>query len=94
MKITKEEVQHVALLARLNLSEAEVDEYTGQLNNILGYAQMLNQLDTDDVIPTAHAVELYNVLREDEVRPSMDQHQALQNAPAADKGFFRVPRIV
>lgn len=94
MKITKEEVQHVALLARLNLSEAEVDEYTGQLNSILGYAQMLNQLDTDDVIPTAHAVELYNVLREDEVRPSMDQHQALQNAPAADKGFFRVPRIV
>ena len=94
MKISKDQVQHVALLARLKLTEAEVNQYTEQMNSILDYAAMLNEIDTHDVVPTAHAVQLYNVLREDEVSPSMDQEKVLKNAPEAEDGFFRVPRIV
>ncbi|UWG96053.1 Asp-tRNA(Asn)/Glu-tRNA(Gln) amidotransferase subunit GatC [Dehalobacter sp. DCM] len=94
MKLSRVEVEHVALLARLQLSEGEVELYTEQLNSILGYAEMLQKLDTDQVPPTAHAVQLYNVLREDEVKPSMSQEKVLQNAPDQEDGFFRVPRIV
>lgn len=94
MKISREEVEHVALLARLELTEEETVLYTKQLNSILEYAVMLQKLDTSNVIPTAHAVQLYNVLREDIVRPSMSQEKVLLNAPDAGEGFFRVPRIV
>lgn len=94
MKLSRKEVEHVALLARLQLSEEEVELYTEQLNSILGYAELLQKLDTDLVIPTAHAVQLVNVLREDEVKPSMSQDKVLQNAPDQEDGFFRVPRIV
>jgi aspartyl-tRNA(Asn)/glutamyl-tRNA(Gln) amidotransferase subunit C len=64
------------------------------MNSILEYAAMLEQIDTSNVSPTAHAVELYNVLRDDEVKPSMEQEKVLKNAPDAEDGFFRVPRIV
>ena len=94
MKISRQEVEHVALLARLELTEQEIAEYTGQLNAILDYAAVLEQLDTESVPPTAHAVPLHNVLRSDEVRPSMAQDKVLQNAPDSDEGFFRVPKIV
>lgn len=94
MKLSREEVEHVALLARMQLSEEEVELYTEQLNSILGYAEMIQKLDTDQVIPTAHAVQLVNVLREDDVTPSMSQAKVLQNAPDQEDGFFRVPRIV
>lgn len=94
MKISKDEVEHVALLARLELSEGENDQYTEQLNSILEYAAMLQRIDTESVLPTAHAVQLSNVLREDEVRPSMSQDKVLKNAPNEEDGFFRVPRIV
>lgn len=94
MKISKKEVEHVALLARLKLTEEEVYQYTEQLNSILEYAEMLQKLDTSTVKPTAHAVELFNVLRTDEVKPSMSQQEALSNAPEAEDGYFRVPRIV
>ncbi len=94
MKISRNEVEHVALLARLKLSEEEMNQYTEQLNSILEYAAMLEQIDTNDVSPTAHAVQLYNVLREDEVKPSMAQEKVFKNAPEAEEGFFRVPRIV
>jgi aspartyl-tRNA(Asn)/glutamyl-tRNA(Gln) amidotransferase subunit C len=94
MRISKQEVEHIALLARLKLTEEETDLYTEQLNSILGYAAMLEQLDTENVKPTAHAVELFNVLRDDEVKPSLAQEKALKNAPEAEDGFFRVPRIV
>ncbi|AHF10499.1 MULTISPECIES: Asp-tRNA(Asn)/Glu-tRNA(Gln) amidotransferase subunit GatC [Dehalobacter] len=94
MKLSREEVEHVALLARLQLSEEEVELYTEQLNSILGYAEMLQKLNTDQVSPTAHAVQLFNVLREDEVKPSMSQDKILMNAPDEEDGFFRVPRIV
>jgi len=93
MTISREDVEYVAALARLELTEQETQEYTEQLNSILGYAAMLERLDTDGVVPTAHAVPLHNVLREDQVRPSIRQAKALQNAPDADEGFFRVPKI-
>ncbi|AFV02435.1 Aspartyl-tRNA(Asn) amidotransferase subunit C [Dehalobacter sp. UNSWDHB] len=94
MKLSREEVEHVALLARLQLSEEEVELYTEQLNSILGYAEMLQKLNTDQVSPTAHAVQLVNILREDEVRPSMSRDKILMNAPDEEDGFFRVPKIV
>ncbi|NLI93462.1 MAG: Asp-tRNA(Asn)/Glu-tRNA(Gln) amidotransferase subunit GatC [Peptococcaceae bacterium] len=94
MKISRKEVEHVALLARLKLTEEEMNQYTEQLNSILEHAAMLDQIDTAGVSPTAHAVQLYNVLRDDEVKPSMDQEKVLKNAPDAEDGFFRVPRIV
>lgn len=94
MKISKKEVEHVTLLARLELTEEEVNQYTEQLNSILEYAGMLQKLDTDSVTPTAHAVQLFNVLRTDEIKPSLPQQEALSNAPEAEDGYFRVPRIV
>ena len=93
MTISREDVEYVAALARLELTEQETQEYTEQLNSILGYAAMLERLDTDGVVPTAHAVPLHNVLREDQVGTSIDNEKALKNAPDADEGFFRVPRI-
>lgn len=93
MAISRENVEYVAALARLELTESEIQEYTEQLNSILDYAAMLERLDTDDVVPTAHAVPLHNVMREDQVRPSINQEKALKNAPDGEEGFFRVPRI-
>lgn len=94
MSISREDVQHVALLARLELTEEEIVTYTKQLNSILEYAETLNQLDTSEVPPTAHVLPLHNVFREDQVEPSMDQKKIVQNAPQEEEGFFRVPRIV
>lgn len=94
MKLSRKEVEHVAMLARLELTEEEVATYTEQLNSILDYAAMLEQLNTDEIPPTAHAVPIHNVLREDQVEPSMDREKVLANAPVAEDGFFKVPRIV
>ncbi|MDP4126690.1 MAG: Asp-tRNA(Asn)/Glu-tRNA(Gln) amidotransferase subunit GatC [Bacillota bacterium] len=94
MAISREDVEYVAALARLELTEQETQEYTEQLNSILDYAAMLEQLDTDNVRPTAHAVPLHNVLRKDQVNESIPREKALRNAPDADEGFFRVPKIV
>lgn len=91
--ISRGDVEYVAALARLELTEQEIQEYTEQLNSILDYAVMLERLDTKDVVPTAHAVPLHNVMREDQVTPSIKQEKALNNAPDADEGFFRVPKI-
>lgn len=94
MKISRQDVEHVALLARLELTEQETEEYTEQLNSILEYAAMLDKLDTNAVSPTAHVVPIHNVMREDEVRESIQQEKVLQNAPDPEDGFFRVPKIV
>lgn len=93
MTISREDVEYVAALARLKLTEPEIKEYTEQLNAILDYAAMLERLDTEDVVPTAHAVPLHNVMREDTVRLSIKHEKALKNAPDGEDGFFRVPRI-
>lgn len=94
MAISREDVEYVAALARLELTEQETQEYTEQLNSILEYAAMLERLDTDNVSPTAHAVPLHNVLREDQVCTSIAHEKALRNAPDNAEGFFRVPKIV
>jgi aspartyl-tRNA(Asn)/glutamyl-tRNA(Gln) amidotransferase subunit C len=94
MKITKEEVDHVALLARLKFSESEEERFTTQLNSILGYMEKLGELDTTHVEPTFHAVVRTNVFRGDSVQPSIPQDISLSNAPDADRGYFRVPKII
>ena len=94
MKITKAEVEHVARLARLELSAAEVETFTGQMHAILAYVEKLNGLDTSGVVPTAHAVPMENSFREDEVKPSIGVDKALANAPERAEGFFRVPKVI
>lgn len=94
MSITIKDVEHVANLARLELSEEEKEVFTGQLNAILKYAEQLNKLDTDGVEPTSHAIPLFNVTREDEVRPSLPIEQVLENAPEEEDGHFRVPAVM
>jgi len=94
MKISKEEVEHVALLARLRFSEDEKERFTTQMNSILEYMGKLGQLDTSKVTPTFHAVARTNVFRQDEVRPSLPQKLSLSNAPDGDGRFFRVPKII
>lgn len=94
MKITRSDVEHVATLARLELAEEEKDRFTGQLDAILAYVEKLNELNTDGIVPTSHAVPVENAFREDEVRPSIGVENALANAPDRVEGFFRVPRVI
>lgn len=94
MKLNRKDVEHVALLSRLDLSETELDKFTGQLDAILEYIDVLNQVDTSAVEPMAHVLEIRNVMRADEVQPSLPREAALQNAPDAEDGFFKVPKIV
>lgn len=94
MKISQEQVERVALLARLELTAHEKEIYTEQLNSILEYAAVLDKLDTQNIPPTAHPLPLHNVFREDVVKASISQEDALSNAPDAENGFFRVPKIV
>ena len=94
MKLNRKDVEHVALLSRLELSEQELDKFTGQLDAILEYIDVLNQVDTSAVEPMAHVLEIRNVMRSDEVQPSLPREAALQNAPDAEDGFFKVPKIV
>jgi aspartyl-tRNA(Asn)/glutamyl-tRNA(Gln) amidotransferase subunit C len=93
-RITRADVEHVARLARLGLSEPELDALTQELGGILDYAAEVAALDTADVPPTAHPVPLMNVLREDAVRAGVDRDEVLAQAPAAEDGRFRVPRIL
>jgi aspartyl-tRNA(Asn)/glutamyl-tRNA(Gln) amidotransferase subunit C len=94
MKITKEEVRHVADLARLKFDENEEQLLTSQLNSILDYMEQLGKVDTTQIEPTFHAVARKNVFREDSVAPSFPQGLSLSNAPDRDRGFFRVPKII
>jgi aspartyl-tRNA(Asn)/glutamyl-tRNA(Gln) amidotransferase subunit C len=93
-RLTRADVLKVATLARLKLSDAEIDDYTETLGNILDYVALLNEVDTEEVEPLVHAVELSNVFRDDEVRPSLPQAAALANAPKTDGRFFLVPQIL
>ena len=94
MKIDKKTVEYIAKLARLKLTEQEEKEFTGQLDKILAYIDKLNELNTDNIEPITHAVPMKNVFREDEVKRSLTQEEALSNAPEKDSGHFRVPRII
>ena len=94
MKITKQEVEHVAKLARLELSEQEQEKLTGQLSGILTYVEKLGQLNTTGIEPTAHVLDISNVMREDLPVASLSQEQALANAADKAAGHFRVPLII
>jgi aspartyl-tRNA(Asn)/glutamyl-tRNA(Gln) amidotransferase subunit C len=94
MEITREQVEHVAKLARLAIGEEEKALFARQLSSILTYVQTLNRLDTSSVEPTSHVIPIQNVFREDEVRPSLSREQAFANAPDTDAGCFRVPKII
>jgi aspartyl-tRNA(Asn)/glutamyl-tRNA(Gln) amidotransferase subunit C len=94
VKITLAEVEHVARLARLALDADEKDRMRSQLDAILGYVEQLRRVDTEGVEPTAHVLPLVNIMRDDEVRPSYPVDAMLANAPDAQDGQFRVPRIL
>lgn len=93
-KITLAEVEHVARLARLDLSPEEKERVRSQLDTILAYIDKLRQLDTENVEPTSHAVPIVNVMRDDEVRPCFPLVDMLANAPDRDGDLFRVPKII
>jgi aspartyl-tRNA(Asn)/glutamyl-tRNA(Gln) amidotransferase subunit C len=94
MRLTSEEVNHIALLSRLELSPAERDRAGGELSQILDYFEKLGELDTENVPPTAHVFPVTNVLRADEARPGISPAAALQNAPESADNMFQVPRVV
>ncbi len=94
MKITRNEVEHVANLAKLNLSEEELSRMTGQLDTILSYVAKLDELDTKDVVPTTHAFSINNAFREDEIQESLPRDEALMNAPKDNGESFVVPKII
>ena len=91
---TDVDVKYVAHLARLKLTQAEEDKFGAQLKSILGYIEKLNELDVTQIEPTAHAVPLVNVFRQDVCRPSISNEDALLNAPGKADGLFFVPKIV
>jgi aspartyl-tRNA(Asn)/glutamyl-tRNA(Gln) amidotransferase subunit C len=93
MPLSRDEVRHVAMLARLALEPGDEDFYAEQLSGILAHIDRLQELDTNAIPPTAQVVEVSNTLREDVPRPCLSQEDALANAPAAVDGFFRVPSI-
>ena len=93
-KITMQEVEHVARLARLELSGAEKERMRRELDDILSYIDKLRALDTTGVEPTSHAVPLTNVLRDDVEKPSLPRDEMLANAPDRHRDLFRVPRII
>lgn len=92
--LTPEDVRKIALLGRLNLSDAEVETFAGQLDDILGHFAELQALDTSDVPPTAHSVGGHNVVRDDVSRPSLTPEEVVSGAPQADGALFVVPQIV
>jgi aspartyl-tRNA(Asn)/glutamyl-tRNA(Gln) amidotransferase subunit C len=92
--ISREEVQHVARLARLHLTDEELERMREQLDAILAYVDKLRQLDVEGVEPTSHAVPLVDVMRDDVLAPCLTQDEALANAPDRADEFFRVPRII
>jgi len=93
-RISEKEVEHVAWLAKIELSEEEKRLFTEQFNSILEYFRVIDEADIEDVPPTYHAVELANVLREDTLEPSFSRDKALANASNREKGFFKAPKIL
>lgn len=94
MKITEEEVKHVAHLSRLNLDEKELGEMTNQLDKILAYVDKLGELDTEGVAETTHAFQKNNAFREDIVKPSLSQEESLANGAVQNGSAFQVPRVI
>jgi aspartyl-tRNA(Asn)/glutamyl-tRNA(Gln) amidotransferase subunit C len=94
MTITKEDIVHVADLARLEVSESDIETFVEQLGEVLEYVNTLNRVDTEGVPPTSHAISLTNAFREDTACGHLDREEALRNAPETEDGSFLVPKIV
>jgi aspartyl-tRNA(Asn)/glutamyl-tRNA(Gln) amidotransferase subunit C len=94
MSITRDEVAHLAKLSRLALTDAELDHFAGQLDTIIGHVARVQEVAADGIPPTTHAAALVNVFRDDVVTPSLGAAAVLDQAPAAEQGRFRVPRIL
>ena len=93
-KIDPQQVRKVAKLARLDLTDAEVELFSPQLSAILAYIEKLSELDTENVEPLAHCLPVYNVFREDVPKPSIDVEKALANAPQREDDYFKVPKVL
>ena len=91
--ITVKDVEHVAKLARLELTEEEKEKFAGQLGDVLKYVEQMNEVDTSNVVPMAHAMDFVNVMREDTVKYEQTKEQLMSNAPDEEDGFFKVPKI-
>jgi aspartyl-tRNA(Asn)/glutamyl-tRNA(Gln) amidotransferase subunit C len=89
--LSRDQVNHVARLARLELTTEEVERYSGELSKVLDWIELIGELDLEDVPPTSHVIDVENALRADEPRPSMPVERALESAPDAASGGFRVP---
>ena len=94
MRLSQKEVEHIALLSRLKLTDEERERMTTQLNDIMGFFEQLGELDTTDVPPTSHVIPMSNVLRADVVKPSLPVEEVFENAPDRAGDTFRVPRVV
>ncbi len=94
MKVTKETIQHVADLARLNISETEKEKLTLEMETILSYVDKLNELDTSDVKPMEHVIPVQNVLRDDVVADSYNREKLLESAPSQEEGCYKVPGVM
>ena len=94
MKVTKKDLENVAVLSRLSIPEDKQDTYIEQMDAILTYMDNLAEVDTDAVKPTTYALPMSNVFREDKVKPSLDREAALSNAPLKDNGYFKVPKVL
>lgn len=94
MGIDRHQVEHIARLARLKLSEEEIVSLSGELSDIVSYIERLKELKTEGVEPTSHVLDLSNVMRPDQHRPSLSADDALANAPDRSGGFYRVPKII
>lgn len=94
MSVSIKEVERVATLARLEFTEDEKETFTHQLNDILSYMEKLNELDTSNVEPLSHVIELQNVFREDKVEQSPSRDEMLKNAPSKNEKFFKVPKVI
>lgn len=94
MKISPDDVKYIAHLARLELKEEELEEFSHQLGRIITYVEKINELKTDDIPPTSHVLTLQNVMREDKIESSFKQVDVLANAPSVDGDYFKVPRVI
>ena len=94
MRLSHEEVRHIAELAKLGITDEEVEQFSEQLSAILEYAEMINRLDTDAIPPTAQVIELRNIMRDDESRPSLPAEEILANAPRREDDRFQVHAIL
>ena len=94
MSISKEEIIHIAKLASLNLSDEEIEKYTNDMQEILEFANTVNNVNTDNVEETIGSNGAYNVFRKDEIRQTVTKEELLNNAPSQDEGMFRIPKVI